>query len=152
MFMIDLGADSLYSLLGVLPDATAAEIRTARDRMVQELRERHRREPTRRTELEERQKAVNAAGETLARPAKREQYDQEHTHLRYFTIRSAAAPMFVDAGERVDVLYRAIAAHLAERGTPVAPLSDLDRVDFRSDETPNPLLDELLRTAPREQA
>jgi len=40
MFMVQLDADSYYSLLGVEPNATFAEIRAARDRKVKELRER----------------------------------------------------------------------------------------------------------------
>src|SRR5262245_44512438 len=108
MFMIDLGVESHYSLLGVSPTATPAEIRGARDAIVKELRERVRREPTRARELEERQKAVNAAGETLARPAKRAEYDQEHAHLKFFTVRTCAAPLFLDCGHRIDVLHRAI--------------------------------------------
>jgi curved DNA-binding protein CbpA len=144
MFMVDLGGDSHYALLGVSPTATAGEIRRARDRLVQQLREQQRREPTRSPELVRRQKAVNAAGEELARPANRAAYDQANAHLRFFTVRDAAAPMFVDVAARIDVLHRAIAAHLRAAGAPLPPLSDLDRSDFRADQTPNPLLDELL--------
>jgi curved DNA-binding protein CbpA len=141
VFMVDLQSDSYYVLLGVEPNATAAEIRQARDRQVWELRERQRREPINRRELIERQKTVNAAGEELARPAKREKYDKEHAHLRFFTVRNAAAPMFIDKGDRLYVLRRALAAHLAAAGTPLRQLSDLDRVDFSGDLTYNPLLD-----------
>jgi|SRR5215470_3488187 len=144
MFMIDLGADSHYSLLGVSPTATTAEIRQARDRMVKELRERQRREPSNREELEKRQTAVNAAGEELVRPAKRTEYDQQNAHLRFFTVRDAAVPLFVDPGHRIDVLHGAISAHLLEAGVALRPLSDVDRTDFAADETPNQLLDELL--------
>lgn len=144
MFMIDLGVDSHYSLLGVSPDATAAEIRQARDSLVRELRERQRREPTRRQELTERQRMINNIGEELARPVKREQYDRDHEHLRFFTIRSATAPMFTDPQDRIDVLHRVISAHLRAAGVPVRPLSDLDRDDFTADVTRNDLLDELI--------
>jgi len=144
MFMIDLGAESYYSLLGVTPNATAAEIRQARDGLVRELRERQRREPTKRKELEERQKVVNTAGEELARPANRAQYDQDNAHLRFFTVRNAAAPLFADPADRIDVLHRAISAHLNSAGVGIRPLSDLDRTDFTADQTPNPLLDERL--------
>jgi hypothetical protein len=61
--------------------------------------------------------------------------------LKFFTVRPAAAPMFVDKGHRLDVLYRAIAAHLAAAGTPLRQLSDLDRSDFDGDVTHHPLLD-----------
>jgi len=144
MFMVDLSADSHYTLLGVAPTATADEIRMARDRLVKELKERHRREPTNRDELVERLKAVNAAGEALVRPAERTKYDQKNAHLRFFTVRRAAAAMFIEAGDRVDILHRAISAHLAGAGVPLRPLSDLDRVDFLADASPNPLLDQLL--------
>lgn len=144
MFMIDLGAESYYSLLGVTPNATAAQIRHARDGLIRELRERQRREPTRRGELDERQKAVNAAGEELARPARRTQYDQENAHLRFFTVRTAAAPMFTEPADRTDVIHRAIRDHLRAQGVAIADLSDVDRTDFTADHSPNSLLDELL--------
>jgi curved DNA-binding protein CbpA len=144
MFMVDLGADSHYALLGVAPTATRDEVRTARDRLVRELKERLRCEPANRGELEERLKVVNAAGEVLARPAERAKYDRQNAHLRFLTVRNAAAAMFVDAGHRVDVLHRAISAHLDAAGVPLRPLSDLDRTDFLADSTPNPLLDQLL--------
>lgn len=148
MFMIDLDADSHYALLGVAPDAGVEEIRSARDRIVKELKERVRREPTNREELERRLKTVNAAGEVLVRPAERSKYDQQNAHLRFFTKRRAAAAMFTDAGHRVDVLHRAISAHLDAAGAPLRPLSDLDRTDFAADLAPSPLLDELLGPLP----
>jgi curved DNA-binding protein CbpA len=144
MFMIDLGSPSHYSQLGVTPDATAAEIRQARDMLIRQLRERQRREPTRRQELVERQRLINNIGEDLARPAKRAQYDKENEHLRFFTVRTAAAAMFTDRRDRIDVLHRVVSAHLRAAGVPVRPLSDLDRADFTADVTPNNLLDELI--------
>ncbi|MGW6929860.1 J domain-containing protein [Lentzea sp. NPDC054927] len=144
MFMIDLAGDSLYSRLGVSPDASAEEIRQARDRLIRELREQVRREPGRKAELTERQQQINSDADVLVRPVKREQYDKEHEHLRFFTIRSAAAPMFTSTPDRIDVLHRAISAHLLGQGVRVRPLSDVDRSDFTSDVTPNTLLDELI--------
>jgi len=141
--MIDLGTESYYTLLGVSPTATAAEIRQARDVLVHGLRERQVREPLRRDELEERQKAVNAAGDELVRPVKREQYDRDNAHLRFFTVRRAAAPLFTEPADRVEVLSQAIADHLRRRGAPLRPVSDVDRVDFTADLTPNALLDGL---------
>jgi hypothetical protein len=149
MFMIDLGGESHYTLLGVVPTATTAEIRAARDARVKELRERQRREPDRRGELMELQKVINAVGEVLARPARRAEYDLKNAHLRFFTIRTAAAPMFVDPMARVAVLHRAIVTHLRAAGVPVQPSSDLERTDFRGDETANALLDELLEAGQR---
>lgn len=144
MFMIDLGVESHYSRLGISPDATAAEVRQARDNLIRELRERQRREPARRKELAEREREINNVGNELARPAKRAEYDKEHEHLRFFTVRSAAAPMFADPQDRIDVLHRVIAARLRDAGVRIRPLSDLDRGDFTADLTPNDLLDELI--------
>src|SRR5690242_17707158 len=104
MFMVELGADSHYALLGVDPNATFAQIRVARDGMIKDLRVRQRREPTHLEELQDRQKQVNAAGEVLVRPANREKYDAEHPYLRFFTPRPAAAPMFTTDEDRLDVL------------------------------------------------
>jgi curved DNA-binding protein CbpA len=144
MFMIDLNADSHYALLGVAPDADAEEIRAARDRLGKEIKERLRREPTNRDELEKRLTTVNAAGDVLASRTERAKYDQQRPHLRFFTPRRSAAAMFTGADHRVDVLYRAISAHLAAAGVPLRPLSDLDRADFGADAAPNQLLDSLL--------
>ncbi|MFC3897706.1 J domain-containing protein [Lentzea rhizosphaerae] len=150
MFMIDLGAESYYSVLGVPPNATAAQIRQARDGLIRELRTRQRREPTRRGELDERQRVINAAGEELVRPARRAQYDQENAHLRFFTVRPAAAPMFTDHADRTAVLHRALRDHLASQGVELPPLSDVDRTDFTADHSPNRLLDELLAQGGRQ--
>jgi curved DNA-binding protein CbpA len=144
MFMIDLGVESHYSVLGVSPDATPEQIRRARDRMIKELKDRRKREPTRRQEIDQRQTQINSIGGVLASPPKRAQYDKDHEHLRFFTIRSATAPMFTDPQDRIDVLHRVISAHLRESDVGIRPLSDLDRTDFTADVTPNTLLDELI--------
>ncbi|GAA3275111.1 DnaJ domain-containing protein [Dactylosporangium vinaceum] len=141
MFMVELDADSYYSLLGVDPNATPAAIRKARDNLIKSLRDRARQEPASREELTARQRQVNAAGRTLTAPAERQQYDREHAHLRLFTIRAAAAPMFTDPQDRLDAIYRAISDHLRRLGAPLPPLSDLDRTDFSADLTLTPLLD-----------
>jgi len=146
MFMIDLSTPSHYAVLGIAPTATAAEIRKARDDKVLELRQQARREqsPERKAELAEREQAINAAAETLARPARREEYDQDHPDLRLFTVRVAAAPLFTDPAQRISVLYQALIEHLAGLGARTRPLSDLYRTDFTTDETPNQLLDDLI--------
>lgn len=143
--MVDVGADSHYTVLGVAPDATAAEIRKAHSRIGTELNLRQRKEPGNRAEVVERRKYVNGIAAELTSPAKRAEYDRLHADLRFFAVRTAAAPLFADAGQRVEVLRRAIAAHLAAAGVPAQPACDLDRVDFRADHTPNALLDQLLR-------
>jgi curved DNA-binding protein CbpA len=144
MFIVDLGVESHYSLLGVSPDANVKEIREARDGLIGDLRLRQRREPARHEELVERQRLINNAGDVLVRPAKRETYDRENAHLRFFTVRTAAAPMFTEPADRIDVLHRVISQRLRAAGVEIRPLSDLDRSDFTADVTPNSLLDELI--------
>jgi hypothetical protein len=141
MFMMEINADSYYALLGVAPDAVVAEIRDARDRMVAELRERERREPTNREALVDLQRAINAAGEELVRPGRRERYDARYPHLRFFAVRTAAAPLFTDRADRLEALRAAVAAHLDAAGVPVRP-SGTDRTDFTGDFTHHRLLDD----------
>jgi curved DNA-binding protein CbpA len=147
MFMIDLGTQSYYSVLGVTPSANIAAIRSARDTLVNDLARKMRTAETdaEKLALEVRQKEINAAGETLVRPDKREEYDRAHAHLRFFTVRVASVPMFTDKADGFFVLHRAISEFLAAKGLAVAPLSDLEAQDFLSDETPNDLLENLLR-------
>jgi hypothetical protein len=142
MFRIQIDTDSHYAVLGVPPDATPEQITRARDRQVHTLRVRQRNEPVNRDELVELQRALNAAGEELARPARRREYDAANPHLRYFTVRIAAAPMFVTPVDLMVALRAAVAAHLDEAGAPVPPASDLERADFTGDLTWNALLDD----------
>ncbi|MCP4263679.1 MAG: hypothetical protein GY774_40150 [Planctomycetes bacterium] len=147
MFMIDLGVPSLYSILGVPPDASVIEIREARDRVGKALAEERRlaKDAQEKQKLEDRQKEINAAGEMLIRPDKHEKYDRANAHLRFFVVRITAAPIFVEKADRIYVLHRIIRSFLAAKGVDVSPISDLDRDDFSTDETPNVLLDNLLR-------
>lgn len=145
MFMIDLGAESYYSMLGVAPDATSKDIRNAAERIVVEIRKQIRSDPGREKELNARETAVNTARGTLGGPKTREDYDRANAHLRFFTIRPAGAQMFLERDDRIHVLHRAVCEYLASQGVVVTPLSDLDRADFSADESPNRLLDELLR-------
>jgi len=142
MFMVEIKADSLYSVLGVPPDAPPAEIREARDLLVEEVRKKKRLQPTNHDKLTEREKAINAAGEELARPAQREKYDRENQHLKFFTVRAAAAPMFTTPADLLAALRPAVAGHLESAGAPLGAPSDLDRVDFTDDLTWHPLLDD----------
>ena len=147
MFMIDLGAQSYYSVLGVNPGASFAAIRAARDQMIKELKERLRtaQTETEKRLLEERQKEINAAGEKLARPDQREAYDRDNAHLKFFTVRMVAAPMFTEKADAFFVLHRTIRDFLASKGVTIPPLSDIEAQGFESDETPVELLDALLR-------
>lgn len=142
MFRIQISTDSHYDVLGVAPDATQEQITQARDLGVHSLRVRERNEPANRDELIERQKTLNAIAEELARPARRQKYDQANPHLRYFAVRTAAAPMFVTTADLVAALRTAIAEHLDAAGAPLPAASDLERLDFTGDLTWNPLLDE----------
>lgn len=142
MFRIQIATDSHYAVLGVSPDASPEEITKARDLGVHSLRVQQRLEPANRDELIERQKALNAAGEELARPARRRQYDQANPHLRYFAVRTAAAPMFVATPDLVVALRAAVARHLDAAGVPLPPASDLERLDFVADMTWHALLDD----------
>jgi hypothetical protein len=141
MFMVEIDADSHYSRLGVDPDAPFADIREARDRLVAELRAQRRLEPSNRDELDARERSIIAAGEELARPARREQYDRQNPHLRFFTVRTAAAPMFVSLADRLVALRAAVHAHLEAAGEHLPPPTELDRHDFTADFSPHPLLD-----------
>ncbi|MCY1139631.1 hypothetical protein OWR29_16650 [Actinoplanes sp. Pm04-4] len=141
MFMVEIETDSLYSVLGVEPDAPVAEIREARDRLVAQLRAQQRREPANRDELDARQRSIIEAGEELVRPARREKYDRQNPHLRFFTVRTAAAPMFVSLADRLVALRAAVHAHLEAAGEAPPPSTDLDRHDFTADFSPHPLLD-----------
>jgi curved DNA-binding protein CbpA len=141
MFMVELTVDSHYSVLGLKPDAQAAEIREARDRLVNVSRVKQLQEPGNREAHLAEQARINRAAEELARPARREQYDRDHPYLRFFTVRRVAAPMFTFLPDRVAALRAAIAAHLDAMGSPIAPASELDRRDFTADFTRSPLLD-----------
>lgn len=147
MFMIDLGAQSYYSTLGISPNASIAEIRVACDRVGKELAEKRRAAASdeEKEKIDERLKHINSAiGETLKRPEKRREYDRANAHLRFFTAQVAAAPIFVDKVERAHVMHRIVKNFLAARGVKLSPLSDVEREDFSNDESPIELLDSLL--------
>jgi|SRR5215213_397625 len=147
MFMIDLGAQSYYSALGISPNASIAEIRIACDRVGKELAEKLRvaASDEEREKITGRLKYINSeVGETLKRPEKRKEYDRAHAHLRFFTVQVAAAPMFVDKVDRMHVMHRIVKDFLSAKGVRLSPLSDVEREDFAGDESPVGLLDNLL--------
>jgi curved DNA-binding protein CbpA len=145
--MIDLGAESYYSYLGIAPSATAEEIRAARDRMFKEVEisKRAATDKEERDKLEEKLKEIGQKGDTLARPESRANYDSSNAHLRCFVIRPAAAPIYTEKADRLFALDRAARRFLARKGASVAPLCDLYRTSFEPDEQPVELLDRLLR-------
>ena len=95
--------------------------------------------------MEERPKEINAAGAVLVPPEKRAAYDRAHAHLKFFTMRTVAAPMFTEKADSFFVLHRALRDFLAARELVLAPFSDVERQGFGCDETPVELLDALLR-------
>jgi curved DNA-binding protein CbpA len=146
MFMIDLKAESYYSCLDIEPTATAEEIRAARDRKSTEIKTRRlaTTDEVLRHKLDEELTEITHKGDALARPESRVEYDRTNAHLRFFVIRPAAAPMYVEKADRLFVLDRVARRFLAKKGVDVTALCDLYRTDFAADEEPVELLDRLL--------
>jgi len=145
MFMIDLEAQSYYGVLGISPSSSVGEIRDARVKLFNKLEKKiYTAAPEEKKKLVDREKEINAAYGILARPEEREKYDLANAHLRFFTVRIAAAPLFVEKNDRIYVLHRALRNFLAAKEVDLQPLSDLEREDFSADETPIDLLDNLL--------
>lgn len=146
MFMIDLGAQSYYSMLDVSPAASPKEINSAWDRVGKELRHKQAQaSEEEKQRLEKRLQELNSIGNTLASLETREEYDRKNAHLKFFVLQVAAAPLFVEKADRLHVLHATLQRFLAVKGVTLPPLSDLDRTDFSEDETPNELLDNLLK-------
>jgi curved DNA-binding protein CbpA len=148
MFMIDLGAASHYSILGVLPDAEMPEIREAQNKKFRELELRRLKtgDPDERRILEAQIRDINSIGDTLSNPAARQKYDRDNAHLTFFVIRRAAAPVFDERDLRLEWVHRAVRQFLEEKGEQVDPLTDLERTDFSADYTENALLNRMLKT------
>lgn len=147
MFMIDLNVPTAYKILGVSPDADAREIIRVRGALQKDLKKKidATRDEAEKKRLNDELLKITSAGEKLARPAEREKYDAENAHLVFYQERRAAVPFFTSKADRLWVLLRAFRAHLAQQGADLPPLNDLHREDFSADETPNDLLDSLLR-------
>lgn len=146
MFFIDLGTQSYYSILGIAPTATAEEIRVTKDKLILELREKLKLAQTEeKKQIEDKILEINRIGGELSRPQKRAKYDEEHAHLGFLTLQSAAAGIFVSKSDQLYCLHRILQNFLSEKGVELQPLSDVDREEFLSDETPVALLDDLLR-------
>jgi hypothetical protein len=147
MFMIDLNVQTAYKILGISPDADAREIIRVRGALQKDLKKKidATRDEEEKKRLNEELLKITGAGEKIARPAEREKYDAENAHLMFYQERPSAMPFFTSKADRLWVLLRAFRAHLAQQSVTVSPLNDLDREDFSADETPNELLDHLLR-------
>jgi curved DNA-binding protein CbpA len=146
MFMIDPGAESYYSILGVAPDASVDEIRRAKTKLSEELRNKARQTNVKeeKERLEKREAVINDASNVLLRPADREKYDRENAHLRFFMIQPAAPLLYTTPVDRFYVLFRVLREFLAEQGVDLAAWTDTERMEFQADWTPTELLDSLL--------
>lgn len=147
MFMIDLGAPSYYSILGVSPDADVREIRESQTKIYREL-ERQRlkaRSPEEKRNLTERQQNINKIGDGLSNLRTRSQYDKDNVHLTFFLVRKAAAPVWGERGLLLRWMHQTVLDFLLEQGEALDPISDLERTDFTADYTANELLESLLR-------
>lgn len=146
MFMVDLGAPSYYSILGIQPDASAAEIRAIASKSCGDLeRAKHKTanlEEKRR--LEDRIVNINRISDELSNVEKRPQYDRRNIHLTFFLVRKAAAPIWQERKLLLRWIHLAVRDFLVTKGETLEPITDLDRSDFTADFTENELLERLL--------
>jgi curved DNA-binding protein CbpA len=144
--MIDLGAQSYYTVLGVSPDASQMEIGEALDRIGRDLDEAILRtqDKNEKERLEARHKEINAIGGVLSAPKKREDYNRANAHLKFFMVQSGAIAPFVDRAARLEWIHGAVRRYLAGCGVELQPLSDLEAIDFSADYSPNELLDSIM--------
>ena len=138
MFMIDPGADSLFSVLGLSPDATRSDITGAAAKLKVQLNaeKKSTSDPDKLKLLGDREREISDADERLSAPKEREKYDRENTHLRFFTIMPTAAPFYVTPVDRVYVLHRMIRRFLAAKGVELPPLTEVETTGSVSDWTP----------------
>lgn len=150
IFMIDLGAQSHYSVLGIAPDAEAKEIRESQNRIIGDLKRQFGMARTEeRRAIEERLKNINAIGDELSRPATRQAYDARNAHLTFFVVRKAVAPILEDRELRLRWVHKAVRDFLIQKGETMEPLADLERTDFSADFSPNQMLDAILLSGRR---
>jgi hypothetical protein len=124
---------SLYSRLGVPPEATAEEIRAAMAR------------------LHERLKARGASTEEIAKAhavnleshEARATHDAEHPPLSLMRLDPTWEPVFTDRATALAVLRREIEDFLRHAGETVHHPSDITRTDFTGDFTHTRLLDDV---------
>jgi curved DNA-binding protein CbpA len=151
MFMVDLGAQSYYSILGLSPQADAKQVRENTQRVYRELekqRDKARDEDEKRA-ITEKQANINRIGGKLANPTERAKYDLENVHLTFFTIRPAGALVWSERDPLLRWMHRAVREFLVAKGESIEPMTDLERCDFTADFTANRLLEELLRREQR---
>ncbi len=151
--MVDLGAQSHYSVLGLAPGATAAEIRASLSKVFGELeRQRQKaRSPEEERNLIERQMNLNKIGDLLTHSEKRASYDNINAHLTFFQIRKAVTPVWDERELLLRWMHRTVREFLITKGEMVQPISDLERTDFSADFTENDIVEGLLRAQAQEK-
>ncbi len=152
MFMIDLGVQSDYSILGVSPSADAREIRASQTKIFGQLdrqRTTSMRNEEERRKIEEKQANINRIGDKLSNPVERTKYDRQNVHLTFFTIRRTSAAVWGERGLLLRWMHASVRDFLLTQGARVPPMTDLEGRDFSADFTENPLLEELLQREDR---
>lgn len=146
MFMIDLGAQSHYSILGLAPDATPRDIRASVTKLVGDLERQIQkaRSPEESRNLLDRKQDLSKIGLFLENPANRAAYDKNNAHLTFFQVRKAVTPVWDERDLLLRWLHQVVRDFLIAQGDTVQPVSDLERTDFTADFTPNELVERLL--------
>ena len=120
-----------YTRLGIGPESTAEEIRTAFARYVKLLRARGASE----AELAE------ANGIGLMSTEQRAAFDNDHPPLELLKFHPTWLSLFDDRAQALAVLRRELEQFLLSRGVHVYFPTDVTRTDFTDDFTYSPLLD-----------
>lgn len=120
-----------YTLLGIAPEATTAEIRAAAATHVARLKESGASEEA----------IAEANGLNLESNKFRAAYDAQHPPLPLMRLESTWDPVFDDRATCLAALRRELEAFLRDKGETVHHPDDTTRTDFTTDFTPTPLLD-----------
>jgi curved DNA-binding protein CbpA len=147
MFMVNLGVQSDYSILGVSPEADASEIRSKTSKIYGDLdRQRLKvRNEEEKRKIIDKQVNINKIGDKLSNPIERAKYDLQNVHLTFFTIRKACAPIWEERSLLLRWMHQAVRDFLEKKGEKIPPITDLERTDFTSDFTENDLLERMLQ-------
>lgn len=122
---------TLYERIGVGPDASADEVRSAQTDYVRRLEARG--------GDEDEIKEANAVN--LANKEERGAYDAQHPPIAILRLEPVWYAVFEDRAEGLAVLRRDLERFLGMLGAPVSPPSDLTRADFSDDFAHASLLD-----------
>lgn len=125
-------SSSRYSVLGVSPEVTIEELRTAAKKYDAALK----RSGASEDELAE------AHAVSLEKAESRAKHDTRHPPLELMRLQPTWEPLFDDRGVAITVLRREIEAFLAAGGAEVFHPLDTTRQDFSGDYTHLPLLDD----------